>query len=61
MEKALYVEKDRLEILNSELNRGWKVKSITPVSQHVAIATGGAWKESEKGTFGAYVVIVKED
>lgn len=59
MEKMIFVRNIYMDEVNSYLEKGWKVKSISAVAQTIAI--GGHGYGPEKGLYGAYVVLEKED
>lgn len=59
MEKMIYVKNIDVSEVNDYLEKGWKVKLITSVAQNIAI--GGQGFDQDRGLYGAYVVLEKED
>lgn len=59
MEKMIYVKNIEVNEVNGYLKKGWKVKLITSVAQSIAL--GGKDYGPGKGSYGAYVVLEKED
>ena len=57
MEQIILVKEETLYTVNKELERGWTVKMIVPVNQHVSSGSASWGKE---GVYGAYVVLEKE-
>ena len=58
MEKIILVKQETLYDVNKELEEGWTVKMITPVTQTISAGSAG-W--IEKGMYGAYVVLEKKE
>lgn len=56
MEKVILIKEETLYEVNRNLENGWTVKMIVPMCQPVATGAAG-W--SEKGKYGAYVVLKK--
>lgn len=59
MEKMIYVKNIDVNEVNDYLEKGWKVKLITSVAQNIAL--GGKGFGPDRGLYGAYVVLEKED
>ena len=57
MEKIMFIDRDYVSSINLTLKEGWKVKTIVPVMEPVS--AGSSYHQS--GTYGAYVVLEKED
>ena len=57
MEKIVVLNKDYVNGINKMLEEGWKVKMISAFSESIARAEG--WG-TERGHYGAYVVLTKE-
>lgn len=56
MEKIVVLNQDYVNGINKMLEEGWKVKTISAFSEPVARAEG--WG-TERGQYGAYVVLTK--
>ena len=59
MEKMIYVKNIEVDEVNNYLERDWKIKFIAPVAQSIAL--GGKDYGPARGSYGAYVVLEKED
>ena len=59
MEKMIFVKTFDMSEVNRYLEKDWKVKFIYPVAQNITI--GGQGYGSDRGMYGAYVVLEKED
>lgn len=59
MEKMIYVRNIDVSPINEYLEKGWRVKLVSSVAQTVAL--GGKGFGPDRGLYGAYVVIEKED
>ena len=57
MEKIMFIDKDYVSSVNMDLRVGWRVKTIVPVIEPVSAGTSC----NKTGTYGAYVVLEKED
>lgn len=55
----IFVRNIYMDEVNSYIEKGWKVKSISVVAQTITV--GGHGYGPEKGLYGAYVVLEKED
>ena len=59
MEKMIYIKNIDVSEVNDYLEKGWKVKLITSVAQNIAL--GGKGFGPDRGLYGGYVVLEKED
>ena len=57
MEEIILIKEESLYSVNEKLKKGWAVKMIIPINQHVSNGSASWGKE---GIYGAYVVLEKK-
>lgn len=58
MEEIILIKEESLYSVNEKLKKGWTVKMIIPINQHVSNGSASWGKE---GVYGAYVVLEKKE
>lgn len=59
MEQIILIKGECLYSVNEQLKKGWTVKMIIPINQHVSNGSASWGKVFYEGIYGAYVVLQK--